>query len=910
MFSVTQFCLLLSLLTCGLGKPYSSLQIENAHTRQRRQLAGYPSLADFEIRQEALKSVAKVLELEFCNGDPMAGVVCPGEEGAPNATCASWSEICDGDQLCGLAEYETCLEQTVAEYGIAWYDKCRGDEKVDFCRFKDFQPLRCGEDLSLEPGRGSRTITSPNYDRKYSNNVFCFWRVTAPDGSPIKMSFNDFATEENYDFVSIGRGHNYLSEDKSEFILSKFSGSSVPEPAKFRTNENEIFVTFFADAYDNDKGFSLSVEVPGPDDDSEVFEEQEPPMNEDCGNPEIVELEDGQEVVIMSPNFPEIYPPNSQCDWRFSVSPGRRIGIEVVRMETEYKADTVTIGSGDVVGNVDTLVRSLEGNNIPVRPVVVKDDTAWIRFKSDGSIQRTGFLFKVREEPAVGCGGSFRVPRDGSVVIASTNYPTLAYRLDESCEWRFKAIPGRKLTIQFLDFKTQRYADVVTAGSGDEPAFDWSNYILQHSGDSLPEPAAIDTRTGSAWISFRSDSFIVDRGFKILVGDSNVYASRNRPEPRETHTLNQNCGGSIEREDELSEIVITSPKSDGFYLPLLDCIWVVNLPFGGHVEITFDQFMTEPNRDFFTLGNGSDPTLESSIVIDKHSGLKAPKRFDSFFQSLWIRFQTDLMNQFRGWQLRILPIPYTGCGGVINVPEGGSLAIASPGYPNNYPSYITCRYLIQSAAGTRITFTIMEFEVAYKDTLSVGEGCNPAEGGAIILDEQTVNKPVNYQFIPRTSSVWMKFAADEYRTRKGWLINLADSEVLVDEERAGEECEPYTSDPTTPPPPEPTEPPQQEEEEEEIGPVVVDEEEPEYQNPSWYEDVEEEEEPTREPTEEPTQERTEEPAKEPTKAPTKEPTEGPTEGPTEEPVVVVETEQPEIFHTEGSGEEASGIGPV
>lgn len=120
------------------------------------------------------------------------------------------------------------------------------------------------------------------------------------------------------------------------------------------------------------------------------------------------------------------------------------------------------------------------------------------------------------------------------------------------------------------------------------------------------------------------------------------------------------CGEEFSREDAVSEIVISSPEVRGYYTNLLDCIWVVNIPFGGHVKVQWDSFYTEPNRDFFTLGNGSDPNLESSVVIDKFSGLRPHRELDDTFQSLWIRFQTDLKNTYRGWQLRILPMPYTG----------------------------------------------------------------------------------------------------------------------------------------------------------------------------------------------------------------------------------------------------------
>ncbi|PIK41251.1 putative CUB and sushi domain-containing protein 2 [Apostichopus japonicus] len=762
----------------------------------KRQIEGVPSLADFEIRKASLNAIADILEIKFCNDDHLAGVVCPGEEESDDPICASWSEVCNGRQFCGADEYDECLQKTIDDYGVPWFDFCRGEEKVDYCRLKDFQPT-------------------------------------------------NFRTEKNYDYLNIGKGLDYLTTDVSQLILNKFSGDVPPEPAEFQTPNNEIFIAFISDAYDNEQGFKIGVKVADEDDTSEVYEPPEPVINKTCGEPEVMELDEGSKVVITSPNFPDTYSPNSQCDWQFKGAPGRRVGIKVVRLDTENKADVVTVGHGESVGSRDNIVARLEGNDIPRKPVVVDSEDVWIRFTTDTAMERTGFKFEVSEIPAVGCGGDFKVPEDGSIVIASPNFPDLAYRVNQNCEWRFQSAPGRKLTMQFLEFKTQRYADVVSAGFGDEPAFDWSNYVItEHSGDALPDPPAFDSRKPSAWLSFRSDSFIVDRGFKVLVGDTSVYASGTKATKGEVHELNSDCGEEFSREDAVSEIVISSPKVRGYYTNLLDCIWVVNIPFGGHVKVQWDSFYTEPNRDFFTLGNGSDPNLESSVVIDKFSGLRPHRELDDTFQSLWIRFQTDLKNTYRGWQLRILPMPYTACGGLLNVPEGGSLAIASPGYPNDYPNSIVCRYTIQSTSGTRLAFTITQFDTSYQDYLTVGEGCSPEDGGDIILDKQAVTRPINYQFIPRTAAVWMKFSTDDYRTRPGWMINLADTGDSIEGQRGFGSCEEYTSDPTTQPPPEPTEAVEVIEEESE--PEVVDKDEEEtVEFPDWYDELEDEEEEAR-----------------------------------------------------------------
>lgn len=104
-------------------------------------------------------------------------------------------------------------------------------------------------------------ILSPNYDSNYNNNAFCFWRITAPEGSNIRISFKDFRTEKNYDYLNIGKGLDYLTTDVSQLILNKFSGDVPPEPAEFQTPNNEIFIAFISDAYDNEQGFKIGVKV-------------------------------------------------------------------------------------------------------------------------------------------------------------------------------------------------------------------------------------------------------------------------------------------------------------------------------------------------------------------------------------------------------------------------------------------------------------------------------------------------------------------------------------------------------------------------------------------------------------------------------------------------------------------------
>lgn len=70
------------------------------------------------------------------------------------------------------------------------------------------------------------------------------------------------------------------------------------------------------------------------------------------------------------------------------------------------------------------------------------------------------------------CGGSFEVPRDGSVAVASPLYPFRAYRLNQECLWQLNISNGRKLSVSFTEFSLS-FDDILSVGSGERPAYDW-----------------------------------------------------------------------------------------------------------------------------------------------------------------------------------------------------------------------------------------------------------------------------------------------------------------------------------------------------------------------------------------------------------------------------------------------------
>lgn len=60
----------------------------------------------------------------------------------------------------------------------------------------------CGGEISIGL-QSSTVLQSPNYPSNYPENINCKWVITAPQNSRVRISFNNFATESDYDTVEL-----------------------------------------------------------------------------------------------------------------------------------------------------------------------------------------------------------------------------------------------------------------------------------------------------------------------------------------------------------------------------------------------------------------------------------------------------------------------------------------------------------------------------------------------------------------------------------------------------------------------------------------------------------------------------------------------------------------------------------
>ena len=81
--------------------------------------------------------------------------------------------------------------------------------------------------------------------RGYTDSMRCTWVITG--APPIELEFISLATEANFDFVTVYRGHG------TDVFLKKVSGANLP--ARLRVGASAMTVAFTSDGSGNQDGF-------------------------------------------------------------------------------------------------------------------------------------------------------------------------------------------------------------------------------------------------------------------------------------------------------------------------------------------------------------------------------------------------------------------------------------------------------------------------------------------------------------------------------------------------------------------------------------------------------------------------------------------------------------------------------
>ncbi|XP_052607731.1 CUB and sushi domain-containing protein 1 isoform X2 [Peromyscus californicus insignis] len=279
----------------------------------------------------------------------------------------------------------------------------------------------------------SGRILSPGYPAPYDNNLHCTWTIEADPGKTISLHFIVFDTETAHDILKVWDG-----PVDSNILLKEWSGSALPED--IHSTFNSLTLQFDSDFFISKSGFSIQFSTsiastcndPGmPQNGTRYGDSREPgdtitfqcdPGYQLQGQAKItcVQLNSrffwqpdppsciaacggnltGPAGVILSPNYPQPYPPGKECDWRIKVNPDFVIALIFKSFSMEPSYDFLHIYEGE--DSNSPLIGSFQGSQAPER-IESSGNSLFLAFRSDASVGLSGFAIEFKEKPREAC---------------------------------------------------------------------------------------------------------------------------------------------------------------------------------------------------------------------------------------------------------------------------------------------------------------------------------------------------------------------------------------------------------------------------------------------------------------------------------------------------------------------------
>ncbi|XP_075058584.1 CUB and sushi domain-containing protein 1 [Mixophyes fleayi] len=286
-----------------------------------------------------------------------------------------------------------------------------------------------GQIYAVASGR----ILSPCYPAPYENNLHCTWILEADPGKTISLHFIVFDTEVSHDILKVWDG-----PVDSNVLLKEWSGSSLPED--IHSTFNSLTLQFDSDFFISKSGFSIQFSTsvastcndPGvPQNGTRYGDSREPgdTIHFQCdpgyhlqgqAKSTCVQLNNrffwqpdpptciavcggnltGSAGVILSPNYPQPYPPGKECDWRIKVNPDFVIALIFKSFNMEPSYDFLHIYEGE--SSNSPIIGSFQGSHAPER-LESSGDRLFLAFRSDASVGMSGFAIEYKEKPREAC---------------------------------------------------------------------------------------------------------------------------------------------------------------------------------------------------------------------------------------------------------------------------------------------------------------------------------------------------------------------------------------------------------------------------------------------------------------------------------------------------------------------------
>ncbi|XP_039485939.1 cubilin homolog [Drosophila santomea] len=590
-----------------------------------------------------------------------------------------WLEIRNGDsegspligRYCG-----TEIPSRLPSFGNVLHLKFQSDDSVEKKGFLlSWQQIGagCGGKLSSSTG----TIHSPHLLAGNRGILACDWQIIVAEGSSVNVQL-----ESNDNRICSGQLALYDGPTTASSPMVLRCNGSIAQP--LQSTGNRILVRYDVghDAPDG-TDFVLNYET-------------------NCR----VRLEQLQGA-IESPNFPDDYPPNQDCEWDIRAG-GRKNHLELVfsHLSVEQFFERCPDDYVSVIDMQDDQVLSEKHlcSNDGLDPITSAGNRMLLRFKSDSSEQSQGFRAEYRR---IGCGEHLREAG------GKFESPKAPYSVDMDCVWVITASEGRQVRLQlhevYLEATQMECRDAESSLSVSAPSGFNSSVELYRSCHEETETQTFLSPGNELVIRFVSSSIPSRKYFTATFVQ--VPAS---------------CGGYISA----SSGMLTTP---GFhnsqdstnvanYSSNVECVWTVEVTNGYGIRPHFEQFnLTDSvncSLSFVELSKLEQDNKE--IFLERTCGEDSPMIRIVHGQKLRVHFKA----QAGTWGRFIMHFERQ-CGGPLSTGEGYLQSRLDE----------DCSWLLSAPEGSKLSLNINQLECP-KCRLGALQNCT--EGLQLLNDDDQV----------------------------------------------------------------------------------------------------------------------------------------------------------------------------
>ncbi|XP_042194838.1 CUB and sushi domain-containing protein 1 [Callorhinchus milii] len=652
----------------------------------------------------------------------------------------------------------------------------------------------CGGHLTTQNG----VILSPGWPGFYKDSLNCAWVIEAQPGYPVKIIFDRFKTEVNYDTLEVRDGKFYSSP-----LIGVYHGTQVPQ--FLMSSTNYLYLLFSTDKSHSDVGFQIHFESVKLQSDS-CLDPGIPVNGQRNGNLFFVSssvtfgcdpgytLSDDEALVcepnyqwsrplpscealcggyihgstgtILSPGFPDFYRNSLNCTWTIETSHGKGAQFTFHTFHLESPHDYLLLTEN---GSFSQPLKRLTGSNLPplVSAGLFGNYSAQIRFISDFSMSYEGFNITFTEYDLEPC--------DDPGIPAYSSRSGLRFRVGDTLS--FSCFPGYRLEgvsrITCLGGRRRVWssplprcvAECGASVTGNEGILLSPNYPANYS-NNHECIYFIHTQPGKG-IQLKTRTFNLQQGDILKIFDGKDSSSR----------LLGTFSGS-----DMLHVTLNSTSSS---------LWLEFITNAGNTSKGFELLFSS-----FELIRCEDPGMPQfgyKIRDEGHfAGTGVVFGCDPGYTLHGGSTLTCLTGDRRAWD-NGLPSCVAECGGRIIGESSGR--ILSPGYPAPYEHNLHCTWAIDAAPGSTISLHFIVFHTeAIHDVLKLWDGA--VESGILLkeLSGSVLPPDVHSTF----NSISLQFNTDFFTSKQGFAIQFSvstatscnDPGVPQNGSRSGESREP------------------------------------------------------------------------------------------------------------------------